>query len=137
MVKGISIKDKSSFKLGSLEVHPFKVPHRVKYSPFESEGGFTLGYKIVCEASLAYTPDIAEITDEVLNQISGVDVLLTDGTFYEESKFSHICIKKQIPILKELGIGSVYFTHVNHTELLHEKRRKDLRHTGFTSLTTE
>jgi len=129
-LKAYPIKDKSSFKLGSLEVHPFKVPHRVKYSPFESEGGFALGYKIICEASLAYIPDIAEVTDEVLNQISGVDVLFTDGTFYEDSRFSHICIKKQIPILKELSIGSVYFTHINHTEPLHEVMERRLEAYG-------
>lgn len=113
-------------KIDDITVVAFEVPHTP--APL----GPTLGYKFFQNGKiLVYIPDIAEITDDMTNSINGSDVLILDGTFYETPGYGHIAIKPTIPALQKLDIGKVYFTHINHTEPLHEELEKSLEPYGY------
>jgi phosphoribosyl 1,2-cyclic phosphate phosphodiesterase len=71
--------------------------------------------------SLWYSPDVGEITEEMLKEIAMIDVVVFDGTFlnentYPASKFNHLTIEKSVDILKR----EVIYTHVNHSENVKE-----------------
>lgn len=81
-----------------------------------------------------YSPDVREITEEMLLKMREVDLIIFDGTFFDESsyparKLGHIPMVDSVPILANLG-KSVVFTHVNHSENVNEMRRF-LKKSGF------
>lgn len=118
-VANLEIKTGEKTKINNFEFLAFEVAH----TPVQILGS-TLGYKISENGkNLTYIPDIAELTANTIEYIDNSDVLILDGTFYETPKHNHIAIKPTILILenKKLNIGKVYFTHINHTEPLHEE----------------
>lgn len=123
-MKPIEISDE--IKIRNLKFEPFEVPHTQK------EIGPTLGFRITeNEKVLTYVPDIAALTQKVLNMLNNSDVLIFDGVFFDRPNAIHISIKDSIPLLQKLKLGRVIFTQMNHSELLHEELEEKLKTYGY------
>lgn len=84
-----------------------------------SEIGPTLGYKIIENStnnSLVYIPDLGGFSKNVLKFLDGTDVIIIDGTFYDNHRFNHVSIEDGIKELESLA-ADIYFTHINHSEI--------------------
>lgn len=66
-----------------------------------------------------FAPDCALIDNKLLKEIKMADLIIFDGTFFNESKFNHLSIMESSPILGELS-KPVIFTHINHSENVDE-----------------
>lgn len=127
MVEGKFIKlidEVEGLKIG---VELFEVPH---------DPNFSTDAVIVCEGDkrIWYSPDVVEITDEMMEKLEGVDQIIFDATFLNEEifpakKFNHVIVEKSAPRLVKLG-KEVIFSHVNHSEDL-EKMKFFLGKFGF------
>ncbi len=119
-----SMQENSSTKLSdSLEVIPFKVPHRDEYSE-------TVGFKIMGpQKSALFIPDIDkwERWDKDIEQeIAGVDYAFLDATFYwgqeinlrDISQIPHPFIQESMQRFEQLEDrekAKIHFIHFNHT----------------------
>jgi len=108
-----------------IEVVPFQVPHR-------NEDGDTIGLKIRGERSLSYIPDIDNLTSEVIERLTGSNVVLLDGTFYDKSEIGR---QQEVPhpdILSTMKIyrepeNEFYFTHLNHSNPAFDRKSKEYK----------
>lgn len=71
--------------------------------------------------SLWYSPDVARVTDEMLETMVNMDLVVFDATFlnenvYPASMFGHTTIQSSAPIIAEKVRGAVLYSHVNHSE---------------------
>jgi pyrroloquinoline quinone biosynthesis protein B len=77
---------------------------------------------------IAYFPAVAALTDELLAKIEGVDLLLFDGTFWNEnelqqalgsgetaSKMGHIPVEESLRRLRSITAARKMFIHINNT----------------------
>jgi pyrroloquinoline quinone biosynthesis protein B len=105
--------------MDGIEVIARAVPHRHEFSD-------TVAYEIKGENKLMlYIPDVDELSNEVIDYISSVDVALIDGTFYDKTELrgrrefddvKHPTISDTMVKLKPYSKNTeIYFTHLNHT----------------------
>jgi pyrroloquinoline quinone biosynthesis protein B len=124
-----------------LKVMPFRVPHRDEFSE-------TVGYRIMTkDKSFIFIPDIDKWQKWVRNLVDVVkenDVLLLDGTFYNDgeiarpmSEVPHPFITETVELLSDLSKNEknkVKFIHLNHTNPIlqpRSKERAELKMKGF------
>jgi pyrroloquinoline quinone biosynthesis protein B len=138
-----NIEPEQVFSLtSSIRVEPFQVPHRDEYSD-------TLGFKITGrQKSLLYIPDIHrwEMWDRrIVEETRKADFSLLDGTFYSPdelpsrdlSAIGHPFIAHATELMREVveaGKNSIYFTHLNHSNLALDPKGKErgfLQKKGF------
>lgn len=134
--------DKKISLTSQISLIPFKVPHRDEYS---DTTGFIISGK---KKKLIYIPDIQSWETwnrSIVEEVNKVNIALLDGTFYspEElpgrdlSKIGHPFIKTSMKVLKNLvkkGKSEIYFTHLNHSNLvlnLEGKAWKETVEDGF------
>ena len=68
---------------------------------------------------ILFASDCAKIDDNLLFEMSKVDLIIFDGTFLSESKFNHLSIIESCQILCNLN-KRVIFTHINLSENVEE-----------------
>ena len=121
-----------------LSITPFDVPHRNELSD-------TVGFIIKGRnKKVLYAPDMNELTQSILDQISMVDIAIIDGTFYDASELTsrRAVSKVQHPIIKDssqdlfkyLKDTDIYFTHFNHTNpvlIPNSAAQKSVKTLGF------
>ena len=118
-----------------MNISPFLVPHRNELSE-------TVGYKIISRSrSVIYIPDIDSWDlweKNILDIIKDNDLLFIDGTFYDKNelktrnieKVTHPSITESIKIFKDLSNNDknkIYFTHLNHTNILLRENSKEYK----------
>ncbi len=120
----------------------YQVPHRNEYTD-------TLGF-VICgpKKSLLYIPDIQgweAWNRSIVKEVKKVDIALLDGTFYSPrelpgrdlSRIGHPFIQDSIKTLEDVasrGKTKIYFTHLNHTNLVldpEREARKEVEKRGF------
>jgi pyrroloquinoline quinone biosynthesis protein B len=135
----------------SIEITPHPVPGKVPLPHAGTSGatpraGGTIGLVIrdtVTGTRLAYVPCCAAITDAVLEAISGVDVLLFDGTLYTDSELieqgladktgammGHVAMsgaEGAIARLRDVAIGRRVFLHLNNSNPVLREDSRELR----------
>ena len=82
-VKPIALKAGHKIRLlsGELKVEGFEVPHTplINGTPFPTR---TYGYEVSSAGRrLVYTPDLGDLTEEVLRRVKVADLFILDGTF--------------------------------------------------------
>lgn len=124
-----------------IKVIAFRVPHRDEFSE-------TVGYKIITQnKSLVFIPDIdkwQKWNQDLVEVVKINDVLLLDGTFYQDgeiarpmSEVPHPYISETTELLKDLDLNQknkVHFIHLNHTNPALQpksKEHKNLLKNGF------
>ena len=107
-----------------LTFEAFNVPHRAistKVPTFSEEvEGDTVGYRIEERAtgkSMVYVPDIREITPLILEKMEDADVLIFDGTFYEDEELIKLGISRKtsrelghVPMMGPDGASTIFTT---------------------------
>jgi pyrroloquinoline quinone biosynthesis protein B len=127
----VEIMNKKEFEINGMICKPILVPHR-------NEVANTVGYRIQSKKRLVYVPDIDRWTENILREIKSADIAMVDGTFFsrdEAPRFSevpHPPILETIELFKDIN-SEVYFTHINHTNILNKssKERKFIEGRGF------
>lgn len=111
-----------------LSVRGLGIPH----TPLRNGRHFptcTFAYEVSAEeCRFVYAPDLACLTDELLNTLDGADLFMLDGTFWwndeldrlsglrkTSSELGHVPMDESFKILSDMGIGQVVYTHLNHT----------------------
>ncbi len=132
--KNIKIKEiqpDKEFELDGFRYVPIQVPHRNKVAD-------TVGYIIKSKKRTIYIPDIDHWTDRIIEEIKTADIAIIDGTFYSKDEISrfddvpHPPIKETTKLLEDVNID-IYFTHINHTNVINRngKKRKNVESKGF------
>lgn len=104
------------FNIGGLKIDPFRVRHDHKPTMgflFESEG-----------RTLAYVPDCLEMSDEVVDKLKGVDVMILDALRHA-SHTTHLTVEKSVGLLQRIGAEKSFITHMCH-DLDHDATQKIL-----------
>ncbi len=118
--------------LGALGVTSFEVSHTDRLEDGSFFPSRTYGYEIEDEdGRFIYTPDLGLLANDLLNRIPGADLFMLDGTFWWNDELArvsrlaktsydlgHVPIEESLRILKDLEIGRVVYTHINHTNPL-------------------
>ena len=125
------IHPNKSYEQGGFHFIPIEVPHR-------NEMGDTVGYIIQSKKRILYIPDVDYWTNELLDEIRMANIAIIDGTFYsrdEMPRFNevpHPPVKETLELIKNMDT-EVYFTHVNHTNVLNtdSNEKKQIENKGF------
>ena len=105
-----------SFRIGRLRVTPLAVDH----GPTP-----TYAYRFDCAGkSIAYAPDCAAMSDEVIEQLQGLDVMILDG-LRNEPHSTHLTVEDSIAYLRRIGACKSFITHLTH-DLEHETTQAEL-----------
>ncbi|MCX6986652.1 MAG: MBL fold metallo-hydrolase [Chlamydiae bacterium] len=68
------------------------------------------GFKI---GNLAYLSDIKEYSQELIDSISGIDILILSALRYTPSPM-HLSVPEAIVLAEQVGAKNTYFTHMSH-----------------------
>lgn len=118
--------------LGGLWVAGFEVPHTDRLEDGSCFPSSTYGYAVEADGRrFVYTPDLRRLTDGLLRRVEGADLFILDGTFWWDDELTrisglgrtsyelgHVPVEESLRVLKELDVGSVVYTHINHTNPL-------------------
>lgn len=118
--------------LGGLGVTGFEVEHTDRMEDGSCFPSSTFGYELEAEGKrFVYTPDLGLLTDKLLDRVEGADLFILDATFWWNDELSvvsgiektsyelgHIPVEESVKILKDVNIGNVVYTHLNHTNPL-------------------
>lgn len=125
------IEPGTRFALGKLACIAVQVPHRAEFSD-------TVGFVIQAGRRAIYIPDVDRWTDEVIEEINKSDIALVDGTFFSADEIKRFAEVPHPPIretarLLEDTDAEVYFTHINHTNIVNIRgpERRRLAKRGF------
>lgn len=132
--KNIDVREIETGKelgLGGMKCTPIEVPHR-------NEIADTIGFLVESKKKVVYIPDLDHWTDELLGTVSESDIAIIDGTFFSEDEIARFDEVKHPPIKETIELlgsprGSVYFTHINHTNPVNGngKEREFVEAKGF------
>jgi len=128
-LNNISLKFMQNYQtvpLSNILVTPLVVPHRDEYS--ETVGFMILGPRF----SALFIPDIDNWEDwnrDIINEISNVDYVLIDGTFFDGneipdrdmSEIPHPLVVESMALFDQLSASEkdkIYFIHMNHSNPL-------------------
>ncbi len=107
------INEKDDFKIHDLMVKPIRVMHaRLP----------VLGFRI---GKMAYLTDVKTITNEAIEQLKDLDVLILNALRINEH-ISHISLSEAINIATQIGASKTYFTHFSHDLGKHEAVQQTL-----------
>lgn len=104
------------FMVGAVDVLPVSVEHWEKP---------TYGYVFThAEVRIAYVPDCKAMSDEVVDALRGVDVMVLDGLRHREHR-THLTVAECIDLLQRIGAKQSYMIHMTH-DLDHEETEREL-----------
>jgi phosphoribosyl 1,2-cyclic phosphate phosphodiesterase len=103
------------------------VPFNVKefqFLPIEVDhaGMQVLGFRI---GRLAYITDIKHITEDQIELLDNLDVLIINALRHE-SHHSHLSLSEAVDLGKRIGANRTYFTHISHTMGFHSEVSAEL-----------
>lgn len=107
--------DKTAFPLYDFLIEPIQVMH----GPLP-----ILGYKI--DNCFAYLTDVKTLSDETIEQLQGLDVLVISALRKEDRHFSHLLLDEAIDYAKKIGAKKTFFTHISHHLGFHSQVDKEL-----------
>ena len=81
-----------------------------------------LGYRM---ESFAYLTDIKTISDDEIQKLNGLDVLVLNA-LREEPHHSHLNLEEAIELAQQIGAKTTYFTHISHHLGFHAEVQKKL-----------
>lgn len=88
-------------RIGHLDVTPVEVPHGRTH---------VFGYRI---GPLAYVTDAKSLSDEVIAQLQGADVLVINALF-RTAHPTHLSIGEAVDAARRVGARRTYLTHLTH-----------------------
>lgn len=94
--------------IGDFDILPFEVMH--DRLPI-------LGYRI---GNLAYITDMKTISDEEVELLKGVDVLVENALRWDKPHHSHQLVGDAIAFARRIGARRTYLVHANHDIGLHD-----------------
>ncbi len=100
-----------AIKLHEIDLQPFTinglniVPVRIMHARLP-----ILGFRI---ENMAYITDLKSISEEELNKLQGLDVLILNALRIKPH-ISHICLSEAIELALKIGAKRTYFTHFSH-----------------------
>lgn len=99
------------FTIGEIVVTQFAVDHGPKP---------TSGYRFDAEGkSFGYVPDCLAMGDEVVNLLTGIDVMVLDALRYKRHP-THLSVDESVKLLERIGAKRSILTHLGH-DLDHDK----------------
>ncbi|MGB0199619.1 MAG: MBL fold metallo-hydrolase, partial [Flavobacteriaceae bacterium] len=81
-----------------------------------------LGYRM---DSFAYLTDIKTISDDEIQKLNGLDMLVLNA-LREEPHHSHLNLEEAIDLSQRIGAKTTYFTHISHHLGFHAHVQKKL-----------
>lgn len=110
----VPVSDKSSFKVGNVDVMPIRVFH----------GMFPItAYRF---GKLAYITDMSYIEPGELEKLEGVEVLVINALRFSKPHKTHQTVLEALQVVERIKPKRVYFTHLMHHIGLHAKIEKCL-----------
>ena len=104
------------FQLGDMAVTPLAVAHGAADA---------LGFHIAAEdRTLGYVPDCHDMSDQVVQKLAGVDVMVLDAVRYRPHA-THLTVDESLTLLRRIGARRSFLIHMCH-DLDHETVRKSL-----------
>jgi phosphoribosyl 1,2-cyclic phosphate phosphodiesterase len=82
--------------------HPVRVPHG---------GVHVYGFRV---GSLGYVTDAKTLTDEALEALEGVEVLVLNALWFGRPHASHFNVEEAVEAARSLGAKRTYLTHLTH-----------------------
>lgn len=113
----VEFNDDDKFSVGSVTVERFRVEHNFP----------CCGYLIREEGSLAYISDCHEISEDVVERLRGVDVLVLN-CLRERAHPTHLSLQLSLEYVGRIAPKKAYFVHMCH-DLLHTEWLEKLRGT--------
>ena len=108
------------FDVGAVHVTPLSVIHGAKP---------TLGYLFESEnRRMAYVPDCCEMSDEVVEKLRGVHIMVLDALRHRPHK-THFNINDSVALLKRISAERSYLIHMCH-DVDHDETEKLLANEG-------
>ncbi len=86
-----------------------------------------LGYRI---GQFAYITDASFISDETMNLLQGVEILVINSLRFEKH-YSHFCVSEALEIIKKINPKQAYLTHCSHGMGLYAETSKILPENVF------
>jgi phosphoribosyl 1,2-cyclic phosphate phosphodiesterase len=104
------------FSVAGLMVKPLEVVH----GP-----ATTLGFRFEAAGrAVAYVPDCYEMSDRVIAELGGLDVMILDGLRHRPHR-THLTVADSVELLERIGAKESYIVHMCH-DLDHEETEKSL-----------
>ena len=115
--------------LEGLNVTGFEIEHTDRLKDGSCYPSSTFGYELKFDDSrFIYTPDLGLLTEGLLERVEGADLFILDATFWWNDELSrisglnktsydlgHVPVEDSLEILREMDIGQIFYTHLNHT----------------------
>ena len=84
--------------------------HKVTPLPLRHGLSKTLGYRI---GPLAYCTDVSDMPDEIIKQLSGLDLLVLGALRYKPHP-AHLSVDQAVNLARRIGAKQNYFVHMSH-----------------------
>lgn len=94
---------------------------KVKWVSYVQQQMKVTGYRL---GSFAYISDIREYTQEVIEKLQGIDLLVLSALRHKASDM-HFSLEEGITFARKVGAKRTFFTHIAH-DLDYEKTNKEL-----------
>lgn len=114
--------DGNSFEAAGFEIQPLEIMH-----------GRLPIYGYLVDDKFAYITDASYISDETLNKIQGVDVLVLNALRKTEKHYSHFTLEEAIEIAEKVQSKQTYFTHISVSLGFHDEVQAELPENLFLS----
>lgn len=90
------------FKINAVEVRPISIMHyRLPI----------VGYRI---GDVAYITDCKTISDEAIDQLKGLKLLVFNALRLEEEHISHMILRESLAVVQRIAPQQCYLTHMSH-----------------------
>lgn len=122
-----------------IESNPFEVAG-FKIQPLEIMHGKLPIYGFLVDDKLAYITDASFISDETLEKIKDVDVLVLNALRKTEKHYSHFTLEEALGIVEKVKSKRTYFTHISVSLGFHDEVQAELPenvHLAFDELEIE
>jgi len=118
--------------LDGLRIEGFQVEHTDRLSDGRYYPSSTFGYELEKDGKrLIYTPDLGRLPDWLLDRMDGADAFFMDATFWWDDELNrvsgikktsydlgHVPVEESLETLRDVDVGRVIYTHINHTNPL-------------------
>jgi pyrroloquinoline quinone biosynthesis protein B len=118
--------------LGGLRATGFEIDHTDRLEDGSCYPSSTFGYELEAGGRrFVYAPDLGLLTEGLLERVEGADLFMLDATFWWDDELNrisglkktsydlgHVPAEESMAVLKDMDIGRVVYTHLNHTNPL-------------------
>lgn len=125
--------------LEGLKVKGFEVQHTDILADGTRYPSSTYGYELECDGKrVIYTPDLGNLSEKLLDRVSGADIFILDATFWSNDELErvneipvtsyelgHVPMKDSMKVLNRSSIGRILYTHLNHTNPVNQSRSNE------------